>query len=136
MLRHGIASVYGVLGSSSFSSFGISITIPTGTGSTYTPITVFNNFTISMLSNIFSFLYDSHCDWGQIWNFNAVLICIFLVAKDNEHFFKMHSSSILSIYLKSVFGSVGHSLIGLFGLINISDVSCGLLEDLHLKLCK
>lgn len=48
----------------------------------------------------------------------------------------MHSSSILSIYLKSVFGSVGHSLIGLFGLINISDVSCGLLEDLHLKPCK
>jgi ABC-type uncharacterized transport system permease subunit len=48
------------------------------------------------------------------WNLRAVLICISLMTKDVEHFFKCFSAIWYSSVENSLFSSVHHFLIGLF----------------------
>jgi hypothetical protein len=54
---------------------------------------------------------------GMRWNIRVVLICISLVIKDVEHFFRCFSAIRYSSVKKSLFSSVPHYLIGLFGFL-------------------
>jgi hypothetical protein len=49
------------------------------------------------------------------WNLRVVLICISLITKDFEHFFKCFSAIQDSSIVNSRFSSILHFLIGLFG---------------------
>ena len=51
------------------------------------------------------------------WNLSVVLICVFLVAKSIEHFFRCLLAIRESSVETSLFGSVPQCLIGLFGLL-------------------
>jgi hypothetical protein len=48
------------------------------------------------------------------WNLRVVLICIFLMIKDVEHFFRCFSAIRYSSGEKSLFSSEPHFLMGLF----------------------
>jgi hypothetical protein len=53
---------------------------------------------------------------GVWWNLKVVLICISLITKDFEHFFRWCFSAIRdSSVVNSWFSSIPHFLIGLFG---------------------
>jgi hypothetical protein len=51
---------------------------------------------------------------GVKWNHRVVLICIFLMIKDVEHFFRCFSTIRYSSVENSLFSSVSHFIIGLF----------------------
>jgi hypothetical protein len=61
---------------------------------------------------VFVFLYDSHS--GVRWNFNVVLIYIFLITKDVKHFFMYLFAICTSSFVNFLFNSFFHLLIGLF----------------------
>ena len=52
---------------------------------------------------------------GVRWNLRVVLICIAMMTKDIEHFFRCFSVLQVSSVENSLFSSVPHFLIGLFG---------------------
>jgi hypothetical protein len=52
---------------------------------------------------------------GERWNLRVVLICISLITKDFEHFFRCFSGIRDSSVVNSRFSSISHFLIGLFG---------------------
>ena len=52
---------------------------------------------------------------GVRWNLRVLLICISLITKDFEHFFRRFSAIQDSSVVKSWFSSIPHFLIGLFG---------------------
>ena len=52
---------------------------------------------------------------GVRWNLRVVLICIFLVTKDVEHFFSYFSTIQYSSVENTFFHSMPHFLIGIFG---------------------
>jgi hypothetical protein len=55
----------------------------------------------------------------------VVLICISLMTKDVEHFYKCFSAILDSLVENSLFGSVLHFLVGLFGFLK-SNFLCSL----------
>jgi hypothetical protein len=57
---------------------------------------------------------------GVRWNLRVVLICISLITKDFEHFFKCFSAIRDSSVVNSLFSSIPHFLIGLFGFLEIA----------------
>ena len=54
---------------------------------------------------------------GIKWNLRVVLICISLITKDFEHFFRYFSVIQDSSVVNSLFSSIPHFLIGLFGFL-------------------
>jgi hypothetical protein len=54
---------------------------------------------------------------GVRWNLRVVLICISLMIKDIDHFFRCFSAIRYSSVENSLFSSVPHFLIGLFGFL-------------------
>lgn len=54
---------------------------------------------------------------GVRWSLNAILICVFLVPKDVEHLFMHLLGHFKSLFKPCLFGSVGHSSLGLFALL-------------------
>ena len=52
---------------------------------------------------------------GVRCNLRVVLICISLIANDVEHFFTYLLAIRISSFVKCLFGSIAHPLIGLFG---------------------
>jgi hypothetical protein len=52
---------------------------------------------------------------GVRWNLSVVLICIYLMTNNVEHFFRCFSVLYGYLVENSLFGSVTHFLIGLFG---------------------
>jgi hypothetical protein len=52
---------------------------------------------------------------GVRWNLRVVLICISLMTKDAKHFFRCFSAILYSSVEISLFSTVPHFLIGLFG---------------------
>jgi hypothetical protein len=57
------------------------------------------------------------------WNLRVVLICICLMIKDVEHFFRCFSSILYSSVEYFLFSSVTHILIGLFGFLEFNFLS-------------
>jgi hypothetical protein len=57
---------------------------------------------------------------GVRWNLRVVLICISLMTKDVEHFFKCLSAIWYSSFENSLFSCVPHLLIGLFSFLESS----------------
>ena len=57
---------------------------------------------------------------GERWNLRVVLICISLVIKDVGHLFRCFSAIPYSSVENSLFSSVPHLLIGLFGFLESS----------------
>ena len=60
---------------------------------------------------------------GERWNLRVVLICISLITKDFEHFFRCFSGIRDSSVVNSRFSSISHFLIGLFGFLVINFLS-------------
>jgi hypothetical protein len=60
---------------------------------------------------------------GVRWNLRVVLICISLMIKDVEHFFRCFSAIRYSSVENSWFSSVPHFLIGLFGFLKSNFLS-------------
>jgi hypothetical protein len=60
---------------------------------------------------------------GVRWNFRVVLVCISLMTKDVEHFFRCFSAIQISSVENSLFSSVLHFLIGLFDCLESSFLS-------------
>jgi hypothetical protein len=60
---------------------------------------------------------------GVRWNLRVVLICIFLMIKDVEHFFRFFSAIQYSSVENCLFSSVPHFLIGLFGFLESNFLS-------------
>ena len=57
---------------------------------------------------------------GVRWNLRVILVCISLIMKDFEHFFRCFSAIQDSSVVKSQLSSIPHILIGLFGFLVIS----------------
>jgi hypothetical protein len=57
------------------------------------------------------------------WNPRVILICISLMTKDIEHFFKCFTTIRDYSFDNSIFSSVAHFLIGLFGLLESNFLS-------------
>jgi hypothetical protein len=57
------------------------------------------------------------------WNLRVILICISLMTKNVEHFFKCFSDIQDYSVVNSLFSSVPHFLIGLFGFLEVSFLS-------------
>jgi hypothetical protein len=57
------------------------------------------------------------------WNLRVILICIFLMTKDVELFFRCFSAIWVSSVENSLFSSVPHVLIGLFGSLEFNCLS-------------
>jgi hypothetical protein len=57
------------------------------------------------------------------WNLSVVLICISLMIKDLEHFFRCFSAIRYSSVENSLFSSVPHFLMGLFEYLEFSFLS-------------
>ena len=55
---------------------------------------------------------------GVRWNLRVILICISLISKDFEHFFRSFSAIQDFSVVKSWFSSIPHILIGLFGFLD------------------
>jgi hypothetical protein len=55
---------------------------------------------------------------GVKWNLRVVLICISLMTKDVEHFFRCFSFIRFSSFENSLFSSIPQFLIGLFGFLD------------------
>jgi hypothetical protein len=49
---------------------------------------------------------------GVRWNLSVILICIFFMARDSEHFFMVFLAIWISSFEKVLFSSVAHFLIG------------------------
>ena len=60
---------------------------------------------------------------GAMWNLRVVLICISLINKDFDHFFRCFSTIHASSILKCQFSSISHFLTGFFGFLVISFLS-------------
>jgi hypothetical protein len=60
---------------------------------------------------------------GMRWNLRIVLICISLMTKGVEHLFRCFSTIWYSSVENSLFGSVHHFLIGLFGSVKSNFLS-------------
>ena len=60
---------------------------------------------------------------GVRWNLRVVLICISLMTKDAEHFFRCFSAIQYSSVENSLFSSVPHFKIGLFGSLEFNFLS-------------
>jgi hypothetical protein len=60
---------------------------------------------------------------GVRWNLGVILICIALIMKDFEHFFRSFSAIQDFSVVKSWFSSIPHILIGLFGFLDINFLS-------------
>jgi hypothetical protein len=57
---------------------------------------------------------------GVWWNLRVILICISLITKDYEHFFRWFSTIRDSSVVKYLFSSIPHFLIELFGFLIFS----------------
>jgi hypothetical protein len=57
---------------------------------------------------------------GVRWNLRVILICISLITKDFDHFFRCFSAIRDSSVVNSQFSSIPHVLIELFGFLVIS----------------
>jgi hypothetical protein len=53
---------------------------------------------------------------SAVWNLRVILVCVSLMTKDDEHFFTVSQPFKIPL-LRSLFSSVCHFLIGLFGLL-------------------
>jgi hypothetical protein len=60
---------------------------------------------------------------GVRWNFRVVLVCIYLITKDFEHFFRCFSVIRDSFVVNSWFSSIPIFLSGLFGFLVVSFLS-------------
>ena len=56
---------------------------------------------------------------GMRWNLRVVLICISLIARDDEHFFICLRINCISSSVKCLVSSLSHLLIGLFGFFGV-----------------
>jgi hypothetical protein len=68
---------------------------------------------------------------GVRWNLRVVLICISLMTKDVEHFFRCFSTLQLSSVENSLFSSVPYFLIGLFGSLESNFLSSLYILDIN-----
>jgi hypothetical protein len=66
------------------------------------------------------------------WKLRGILICIFLITKDNEHFFKCFSVIQDSSVENFLFSSFNHFLIGLLGLLVSNLLSSFYMLDISL----
>jgi cyanate permease len=57
---------------------------------------------------------------GVRWNLRVILTCISLIIKDLGHFFRCFSTIQYSSFVNSLFSSIPHFLIGLFGFLVVS----------------
>jgi hypothetical protein len=67
---------------------------------------------------------------GVKWNHRVVLICISLMIKDIEHFFRCFSVFKGSLFENSLFHSVPHFLMGLFGSLDSNFLSSFYILDI------
>ena len=65
---------------------------------------------------------------GVRWNLRVVLMCISLMTKDVEHFFKYFSATYTSSVVNSLFISMLHFLIGLFVVLEVNLSSLYILD--------
>ena len=60
---------------------------------------------------------------GVRWNLRVILICITLITKDFEHFFRCFPAIKDSSVVNSLFSSIPHFLIGLFTFLEVTFLS-------------